>query len=234
MRLQRYDFTSLNSARVIYFWPARQYAFVTKLLVILCLSNCNPGLIAPPTDVDVTKVESRMATVQWTNPGDDPAMKSATSSQLRYSNQEGTWDVKTTTLTTSHTLTGLTPYTNYTVKVLLVDSAGRGLWSAELEFTTDLEGQSADIELVGHLDHLTLLEWSSHASLYCRYCQTWTGRWGRLTHIIKTNISVAELHRASAVMPRIEHEITLNSLFASLKLASCWWLDCYESVLVEA
>ena len=108
-------------------------------------SNCNPGLIAPPTDLKVTKVESRMAMVQWTNPGADPAMKSATSSQLRYSNQEGTWDVNTKWLTTSHTLTGLTPYTNYTVKVLLVDSAGRGLWSAELEFTTDSEGQSANL-----------------------------------------------------------------------------------------
>ena len=86
-----------------------------------------------------------MATVQWTNPDDDPAMKGATSSKLRYSNQEGTWDVNTQTLTTSHTLTGLTPYTNYTVKVLLADSAERGLWSDELEFTTESEGQSANM-----------------------------------------------------------------------------------------
>ena len=140
-------------SRVISYWRSSLYSFffLEKLLVIFDLSNCNPGLIAPPTDVNVIDVESRIATVQWTNPDDDPAMLSATSSKLRYSNQEGTsWDLNTPTLTTSHTLTGLTPYTNYTVKVLLADSAERGLWSPELEFTTDSEGQSANVQLVGH------------------------------------------------------------------------------------
>ena len=54
---------------------------------------------------------------------------------------------KTSTTTASgHVITGLTAYTNYTIRVMAKSDVGEGLWSASQQFTTDQAGKRSSLK----------------------------------------------------------------------------------------
>ena len=99
------------------------------------------GVPAPPTELGVTNIRSRSATVQWTNLNNDPALGQKSSHKIQYSNESNTETMDTQLMSTRQNLTYLTPYTDYRVKVVVLSSAVQGLWSVEKRFKTDSDGQ---------------------------------------------------------------------------------------------
>ena len=92
------------------------------------------------TDLAVESSRYNSLTLKWSRPstGDMPV----TSYKLEYS--EAVYDATTKTSTataSSHVITGLKAYTNYTIRVMAKSRVGEGLWSAPIEFTTDQAGK---------------------------------------------------------------------------------------------
>ena len=88
-----------------------------------------------PGGLTSTSVESRSLTVVWGTVLCPDQRGPITGYRLRYSN--GTSIVDTTGEgSTQHVLNGLTPFTNYTVKVAAVNDGGTGPYSAVLTVET--------------------------------------------------------------------------------------------------
>ena len=88
----------------------------------------SPAPSRAPEELNSTSVESRSLSVVW---GTVPCMHQGgpiTGYTLRYSN--GTSIVNTTGEgSRQHVLTGLTPFTNYSVEVAAINDGGTGLYS---------------------------------------------------------------------------------------------------------
>ena len=87
--------------------------------------NTSPAPTGAPDELISSSVESRSLTVQWGTVPCPNQRGPITGYRLRYSN--GTSIVNTTDLT--HMLTGLTPFTSYSVQVAAVNAGGTGPYS---------------------------------------------------------------------------------------------------------
>ena len=98
----------------------------------------SPLLAAPtgaPEGLTSTSVESRSLTVQWGTVPCPDQRGPITGYRLRYSN--GTSIVDTTGEgSRQHVLTGLTPFTSYSVQVAAVNAGGTGPYSTALTVET--------------------------------------------------------------------------------------------------
>ena len=94
------------------------------------------------TDLVVGSSSYNSLTLKWSHPsiGDMPV----TSYKLEYKEAVDGATTKTSiTSASSHVITGLKPYTNYTIRVMAKSRVGEGLWSAPIEFTTDQAGKQS-------------------------------------------------------------------------------------------
>ena len=103
-----------------------------KILVDLMAYNSSPAPTGAPDGLTSSSVESRSLTVQWGTVPCPNQRGPITGYRLRYSN--GTSIVDTTDLT--HMLTGLTPFTSYSVQVAAVNAGGTGPYSTALTVET--------------------------------------------------------------------------------------------------
>ena len=100
----------------------------------------SPAPISAPEGLASTSVESRSLSVVWgTLPCPDPK-RPVTGYRLRYSN--GTSIVNITGEgSRQHVLTGLTPFTSYSVQVAAVNDGGTGPYSTPLTVETLQDGE---------------------------------------------------------------------------------------------
>ena len=103
-----------------------------------------PSHAAPtvaPDGITSTSVQSRSLSVVWEAvPCSDQRGGPITGYRLRYSN--GTSIVNTTGEgSRQHTLTGLTPFTNYSVQVAALNDGGTGVYSSPLIVETPQDGE---------------------------------------------------------------------------------------------
>ena len=97
-------------------------------------------LISPPTNVTVSDIKSDAATISWTAPRDNIDKYMVL---YRDINQHPVNYTEAETTTTSITLTGLSPFTNYGFIVAAKDGTKRGEYTGFISFWTKLSAQSS-------------------------------------------------------------------------------------------
>ena len=104
----------------------------------MCPSHAAPTVA--PDGLTSTSKESRSLSVVWASVPCSYQGGPITGYRLRYSN--GTSIVNTTGEgSRQHTLTGLTPFTNYSVQVAAINDGGTGLYSAPVTVETQQDGE---------------------------------------------------------------------------------------------
>ena len=89
-------------------------------------------------DLAVESSSGQSLTLKWSRPstGDMPG----TSYNLEYSEVVDGVNKNDTTTAISHVITGLKPYTNYTIRIMAISTVGEGLWSTPIVAETNQGG----------------------------------------------------------------------------------------------
>ena len=129
----------------------------------------SPAPTGAPGGLTSTSVESRSLSVVWGTVPCPHQRGPITGYRLRYSN--GTSIVNTTGEgSRQHVLTGLTPFTSYSVQVAAVNDGGTGPYSTSLTVETLQDGElvkleTAAIPIIAFSKHIRncYMKWQSHA-----------------------------------------------------------------------
>ena len=126
--------TSSESAEVLTVTPTEgMYSCCCNIMFIVTACLLAPDGV--PGELTSSSVESRSLTVQWGTVPCPEQRGPITGYRLRYSN--GTSIVDTTGEgSRQHVLTGLTPFTSYSVQVAAVNAGGTGPYSTALTVET--------------------------------------------------------------------------------------------------
>ena len=146
----------------------------------------SPIACPAPKSLTVTNIGSNSATLNWTQDG------TATEWQICVNGDESNPIVADST---SHILTGLTPETNYTVKVRAncgnID--GMSVWTTEKSFTT-YPCVVSNIQAVGMAGGKAMVSWEGHADSYIlRYKPEGGSSWTTLTNITGLTYTITGL-----------------------------------------
>ena len=114
--------------------------------------------VGAPTDLIVSDIRGKSAVLGWTN------NNNANSWTVAYKAKGATSFTEVTAGSNPFTLTGLTPETEYTVKVA---PTGTELWGEEVTFTTDEEFPAPKELAVGNITYNTAVAtWTGYADSY--------------------------------------------------------------------
>ena len=97
----------------------------------------------PPTNLQVTLINSTSVTISWQAPPPDPAITIASYRLVVSEDQFGLNDSVASSTTTSYTFTGLEEYNNYTCSVVAVSTHGGVSNETVISFTTSQGGSSS-------------------------------------------------------------------------------------------
>ena len=92
-----------------------------------------------PLSVGIQGVQGVAVTVNWKKPSQGQHEGDIASYLIRYNRMEDPHNVtlvKAPAGARAHHISGLAPYTNYSVQIAANSTVGMGLWSKPLEFTT--------------------------------------------------------------------------------------------------
>ncbi|XP_031551983.1 uncharacterized protein LOC116289233 [Actinia tenebrosa] len=89
-----------------------------------------------PTVPTVHDIKSTSVTVRWIQPALNASQASVTSYVLQYQNITHTQTISVSSPATSHVITGLAIYANYSVQIKAISGIGPGQWSATKNFRT--------------------------------------------------------------------------------------------------
>ena len=146
-----------------------------------------------PGSFTVTNIGSTSATLNWTAAG------TATSWQICMNGDESNLIEVSST---SYTLTGLTPETNYTVKVRANCGSidGMSAWSLEKSFTT-YSCVASNIHAVGMGGGRAMVSWEGHADSYIlRYKPESGSSWTTLTNITGLTYTITGLPVGNSIV----------------------------------
>lgn len=110
-----------------------QHLQLVCIISVLCSSynDIFKAPSSPPQSVTATAVDPSSLRVTWQQPPEIDHNGPLTGYQIRYA-QVGTSTSTVSASSTSYTLSGLTPYVQYTVQVAAVNSDGTGPFSSSL------------------------------------------------------------------------------------------------------
>ena len=116
--------------------------FSCSIILKHILSHAALPVPAPPTNLQVTFINSTSVTISWQAPPPDPTVTVASYRLVVSEDQFGLNDSVASSTTTSYTFTGLEEYNNYTCSVVAVSTYGGVSNETVISFTTSQGGSS--------------------------------------------------------------------------------------------